>query len=134
MAFHNSGTVKGEKMTLVEPRLYDELGGAEGKTCMVENIFMCPYGEESESLIEDGEWVTEDILCHLYWYHNHWHRHSTFTPASDDMKWYHWNEPGIIDLTSYEDVLKALKDGRLDKIIDQHKEYMKETGCSAWDL
>jgi hypothetical protein len=73
-------------------------------------------------------------MCHLQWYDRHWNRHSTFTPSSDEVKWYHWGEPSIIDLTSYQDILKALKDGRLDKIIDEHKKYMKETGCSAWAL
>jgi hypothetical protein len=97
---HSPEKVRDEKMDSVELRLYEELGGASGKTCAVENTFTCPYGEDSESLIEDGQWIKDDIWCHLHWYHNHWNRQTTFTPPSDEMKWYRWDEPSIIDLTS----------------------------------
>ena len=36
-------------------------------------------------------------------------------------------EPSIIDVTSIEDVLKAVDDGRLDRIIEEYKKYVKET-------
>jgi hypothetical protein len=44
------------------------------------------------------------------------------------MKWYHFNEPPIIDVTRYEDICKALDDGRLDKIVAEHKRYLNESG------
>lgn len=54
--------------------------------------------------------------------------------GSRDMKWYHYGEPDVIDVTSCDDVLKAIDDGRLQRIIEEHKRYMKETGCEAWTL
>jgi len=42
------------------------------------------------------------------------------------MKWYHYGEPSIIDVTSYEDVLKAIEDGRLKKIIEERERYEEE--------
>jgi hypothetical protein len=50
------------------------------------------------------------------------------------MKWYHYNETPIIDVTSYDDILKAIDDGRLNRIIDEHKRYMKETHCEIGNL
>ena len=35
---------------------------------------------------------------------------------------------------SYDDILRSIDDGRLDKIINEHKRYMKETGCEIWNL
>ena len=40
----------------------------------------------------------------------------------------HFNEPPIIDVTNYDDNVQAIEDGRLDRIIDEHLSYMKETG------
>jgi hypothetical protein len=50
------------------------------------------------------------------------------------MKWYHYGEPSIIDVTSYDDALKAREDGRLERIIQEHERYMKETGREIWAL
>jgi hypothetical protein len=50
------------------------------------------------------------------------------------MKWYHYNEPPIIDVTDYDDILRAIDDGRLDTIITEHLRYMKETHCEIWNL
>ncbi|MGA2239692.1 MAG: hypothetical protein ABSG74_10820 [Candidatus Bathyarchaeia archaeon] len=61
-------------------------------------------------------------------------RSHTYTPAASDHEWYHYNEPPIIDVTSYDDVTRAIEDGRLDKIIDEHKRYMKETHAEIWNL
>jgi hypothetical protein len=36
-------------------------------------------------------------------------------------------EPHIIDVGSYDDVTKALEDGRMERIAEEHKRYMKET-------
>lgn len=40
---------------------------------------------------------------------------------------YHFEEPSIIDVTSYEDVLKALEDGIMEKILKEYKKYQEET-------
>lgn len=50
------------------------------------------------------------------------------------MKRYHFNEPPIIDVTSYDDIVHAIEDGRLDRIIDEHLRYMKETDREIWAL
>jgi len=42
------------------------------------------------------------------------------------MKWYHFGEPSIIDVTSYEDIIKAVEDGILEKIIEERKKYEAE--------
>jgi len=44
------------------------------------------------------------------------------------MKWYHYDEPDIIDVTSIEDVDRALEDGRADRIINEYIKYVEETG------
>jgi len=42
------------------------------------------------------------------------------------LEWYHYGELGILDLVSFEDVLKAVGDGGLDKIIGEYGKYLKE--------
>jgi hypothetical protein len=44
------------------------------------------------------------------------------------MKWYHYDEKPIIDITNSDDVAKSLEDGRYDRIVKEHISYMKETG------
>ena len=64
----------------------------------------------------------------MEWYDSHWNRTRTFSPAACEMKWYHYDEPRVIDVTSYEDVMKATEDGRLLKILEEFKKHEKETG------
>ena len=33
-----------------------------------------------------------------------------------------------LDMASYDDITRAIKDGGLDRIIDEHLRYMKEAG------
>jgi len=40
----------------------------------------------------------------------------------------------MIDVTSFDDITQAIADGRLDKIMDKHMRYMKETGREIWNL
>jgi hypothetical protein len=124
---------KQHKMLLVELRLYEELGGAGGRSCRVKIKYACPYGEESEQLIEKGRSV-ETLWKHIGWYDCHWNPSHTYRPSDQEMKWYHYGEPSIIDVTSYDDVLKAREDGRLERIIQEHERYMKETGREIWAL
>ena len=37
-------------------------------------------------------------------------------------------EPEIINVTSLDDIVKAMEDGRFDKVVEEHERYMKETG------
>jgi aromatic ring-opening dioxygenase LigB subunit len=39
-----------------------------------------------------------------------------------------------IDVTSYDDIVEAVDDGRFETIIEEHKRYMEETECEAWAL
>jgi hypothetical protein len=114
-------------------RLFSELGGAGDRTCDVLNFFKCPYGEEYKTLIKNG-WTAETLWEHIEWYDHHWNRDQSFTPSDSQWKWYHYGEPPIIDVSSFEDICKALDDGRLDKIVAEHKRYMKETGYEIWAI
>jgi hypothetical protein len=42
------------------------------------------------------------------------------------LKWYHYGEASIIDVTSFDDIVKAIEDGRFDRIVEEHERYMKE--------
>jgi hypothetical protein len=117
----------------VEYRIYNELAEANNRTCEVLNYFHCPYGDERGQLLEDGDGANR-LWQHIYWYDIHWNRSISYTPGASDMKWYHFDEPSIIDVTNYDDIIRAIDDGRLDRIIDEHTRYMKETGCEIWNL
>jgi len=117
----------------VEWRIYNELGGANDRRCEVVNYFHCPYGDEWRQLQLDGY----DAYClweHIEWYDRHWTPSTTHTPPAAEMKWYHFNEPPIIDVTCYDDIIQAIEDGRLDKITEEHTRYMKETGREIWNV
>jgi hypothetical protein len=43
-------------------------------------------------------------------------------------------EPHIIDVTNYDEIVQAIDDGGLDRIIDEHLRYMKETDRESWAL
>ena len=118
--------VRLDKMRLVELRFYEEVGGAKDKSCLDRNKYRCPYGDESERFVEDGELIY-DLWRLVVWYDRHWNRSRMFEPSPADLKWCHYEEPGIMDVTSYEDVLKAAEDGRLKGIFEEHERYLKET-------
>jgi hypothetical protein len=120
-------------MRLVELRFYEDVGGAEGKSCEVRNKYSCPYGAESEKLIERGA-EAKLVWQEIRWYDRHWSRSATWRPAAREMKWYHYGEPDVVDVTNYDDVLRAIDDGRLQRIVEEHKRYMMETGYDAWAL
>ena len=124
---------KNDAMREVEWRIYNELAEANNRACEVMNFFHCPYGDASRQLLEDGHDASL-LWQHVYWYDIHWNRGTTLTPAAFEMKWYHYSEPPIIDVKIYDDILRSIDDGRLDKIIDEHTRYMKDTGCEIWNL
>lgn len=125
-----SDVVRDDKMLSVELRFYEEVAGAKGKSCEVRNRFKCPFGEESEQLVENGKAI-KSLWKYVEWYNSHWNRSGSVTPGSSDMKWYHYDEPGIIDVTSYDDILRALEDGRLKRITKEYERYEKETESQA---
>jgi hypothetical protein len=131
--YRRPDVVRNDKIRLVKLRFYEDVGSAEGKSCEVKNKYTCPYGEASEQLIEDGS-LANFIWREIEWYNHHWNPSHTFIPAQKEMKWYHYSEPSIIDVTSHDDVIKATDDGRLKRIIEEHERYMKETGYEAGAL
>ena len=61
----------------------------------------------------------------IEYYDDHWNRKkSSFVPPGGE-KWFHFDEEGILDVTSREDILKAVMDGRIGKISDESVEYEK---------
>ena len=124
---------KEDAMRQAEWRIYNELGEANNCTCEIVNYFRCPYGDARRQLLQDGH-DAHRLWQHIYWYDIHWNPSTSYTPAASEKKWYHYDEPPIIDVTSYDDIIRAIEDGRLDRIIDEHTRYMKETGREIWNL
>lgn len=114
-----------DKMRFVNLRLLKEDGGAKGKSCEVRNKYRCPYGEGSEKFIEAGRWI-KALWRVIEWYDHHWNPSSSFRPSIQEKKWYHYDEPGILDVTSYDDIIKAVGDGRLERIIEERRKYEQE--------
>jgi hypothetical protein len=130
---YTSSFRRSDGMRQVEWRIYNELAEANNRTCEVMNYFHCPFGDAWHQLLEDGR-DAKNIWEHIQWYDDHWNRNTYYTPRESEMKWYHYNEPPIIDVANYDDILRAIDDGRLDKIITEHLRYMKETGRKILDL
>jgi len=124
---------KQDAMQQVEWRIYNELAEANNRTCEVMNFFHCPYGDAWRQLLEDGRGANR-LWQHIYWYDHHWNGSPYSTPSRSEQRWYHLSEPAIIDVTSYDDIIRAIDDGRLDKIITEHTRYMKETDRNIWNL
>jgi hypothetical protein len=120
-------------MREVEWRVYNELAGAANRRCNIVNYFKCPYGKECKQLLRDG-YAAHQLWEHVEWYNRHWNRGQSFRPTESERKWYHYGEPAIIDVSSFEDICKARGDGRLEQIAAEHKRYIKETGCESGDL
>ena len=122
-----------DAMRVVEWRIYNELAEAKNRTCEVINYFRCPYPDDREELQHNGVYAVL-LWREIKWYDYHWNSHSSYMPPASEMKWYHFNEPPIIDVTNYDDIVQAIDDGRLDRIIDEHLRYMKETNRKNWAL
>jgi carbonic anhydrase len=83
------------------------------------------FGTESERLVKDGEFVR------FMWkiverYDYHWNGSLYSEPRPKDMKWYHFCEPRVVDVTDYDDIVKALDDGRMERIVKEYERYEKE--------
>lgn len=119
--------IKGDMLPFVELKFLEEDGGTEGRTCrrFKHNKYLCPYGEESKELIRLGG-IVNSLRKLVRFYDFHWNRSSSFTPGAGDEKWFHYDEPGFLDVTSYKDILDALGDGRMDRITDEYVKYEKE--------
>jgi hypothetical protein len=128
--YDKCGTIQAEEFrrqdafTQVKFRILNEHAGAKDRTCDVFNFFKCPYGAEYDALIDRGRAACE-LLRQLQWYDAHWNRNTSVIPAQNEMKWYHFGEPGIIDVTNFDDVMKAAQDGRIQKVAAEHEAYHK---------
>ena len=111
-----------EKMKRVELGFYELEGGAEGKSCDVWNKCLCPFGAKSRELGEFGS-VVRYLLKIVQYYDFHWNAKRGCDVGRGNMEWYHFEEEGFLDVTSREDILKALEDGRIKRIDDERKRY-----------
>ncbi len=110
------------KMADVKLEFFEKEGVSLGKTCEVRNKYLCPYGAGSRRLIRKGG-VVELLWSFIEYYDDHWNRKkNSFVPRGED-KWFHFDEVGFLDVTSREDILKAMDDGRMRKIWAEFDEY-----------
>jgi len=116
---------KDDALRDVHWRVFNELGEANNRTCKVVNYFKCSYGEKRQELVDNGL-LADKIWQHIEWYDRHWVDDHAFTPSASELKWYHYGEASIIDVTSFDDIVKAIEDGRFDRIVEEHERYMKE--------
>ena len=124
-------SLKQEAMRQTRYRIYTI--DLEVPSCEVINYFKCPYGKDRDFLREAGS-VADQIWEHVEWYDRHWNRDLSTEPSAADMKWYHFDDPQILDVTDYKDIDKAIEDGRLKKVIEEHERYMKETDRKIWNV
>lgn len=127
---YRSSSLKEEAMREVRYRIHG--GDGEEPTCNVINYFKCPYSEDRDTLIEYGS-MNKQLWKHIVWYDTHWNRNPSIEHPASEMKWYHFDEPPILDVTDYNDIEKAMEDGRLKRIVEEHERYTKETGHEIWN-
>lgn len=115
---------RSDRMAYVNLEFLEADGGAEGKTCSINNKYLCPYGAKALELIDLGNSV--DFLWRLVkFYDEHWNKLPLYKPPPSEAKWFHWGEAGILDVTSRADILRALEDGRMKKISSEYIGYSK---------
>jgi hypothetical protein len=116
--------VRRDKMLDVELRLYEEIGRAEGKICSDKNRCRCPYKAKSTKLADCGG-TAKKIWELVEFYDGHWNGSLHSTPSAKARQFYHLDEPGFMDVTDYDDVIKACSDGRMIKIKKEYDDYQK---------
>lgn len=114
--------IRQNKTYFVKLRLYEEFGGAKGKSCDVRNKYKCPYGELSEDLARDG-YTVEVMIDAMEWYDLNKKRgfHDDFFSGDGEFD----DESIRVDLASFHDVGEAVSDGRMSKLVNKYMEYMK---------
>jgi len=115
-----------ENMKRVELGFLEHEAGAEEKTCEVSNKSLCPYGARSLELIKYGHLV-EALWKIVEYYDEHWHGNDPHRSTSSYARWYHAAEEDFLDVTSREDILSALEDGRIERIADERRKYEEAT-------
>jgi hypothetical protein len=116
--------VKENKMHDVELKLYEEIGRAEGKACIEGNRYNCPYKAKSTKLADCGS-TAKFIWKLVKYYDDYWNGSPDITPCAGVRRFCHFGEPSIIDVTDYEDIIRACSDGRMMKIKKEHDEFQK---------
>jgi hypothetical protein len=128
----SADAVKAEKMKRVLLEFMEVDGKAKGKVCKVHNKFLCPYGSKSRELVKLGDII--HYLWRLVEFHDrYWNYPEKFGSSRDEAGWFHPGEPRIIDVTSREDILNALEDGRIDKIASEFRRHEKASEKSTAD-
>jgi len=100
--------VRRDKMLDVELRLYEEIGRAKGKICTDNNRCRYRYKAKSTKLADCGG-TAKRIWELVEFYDEHWNGSLYSAPRPKDMKWYHFDEQRIVDMTDYETWLRFLK-------------------------
>ena len=114
--------IRSGKIAQVKLGFLERDAGTEGRTCDARNKFLCPYGSGSQELIKLGSGV--GFLWRLLdFYDSYWNRTATSCVPPGWERWFHFGEQSIVDLTSREDILASLEDGRIDRIAQQFAEY-----------
>jgi hypothetical protein len=118
--------IRDEKMKRVELEFLELYGGTEGKTCEERNKCLCPYGAKSLELLELGHRVK--MLWEIVeYYHRYWHSSNFSSSSKNGYEWYHTDEEGFLDVTSREDLLKAVEDGRIERIAEERRKHDEAT-------
>jgi hypothetical protein len=112
--------IRDAKMKRVELEFLELYGGTEGKDCEARNKCLCPYGAKSSELIKLGHQV-KMLWKIVEYYHSHWHSSKFCGPSKSDYQWYHLDEEDFLDVTSLEDILKAVEDGRIERIAEERQ-------------
>ena len=89
------------------------------------NRFRCPYGEKAKKLVKWGR-LARFAWWMIKWHNLYWKGSSSVIPSECDSKCYHLGEPSIMDMADYDDVVKALYDGRMARIMREYERYEKE--------
>jgi hypothetical protein len=108
---------KSAKMARVQLGFLEIDGAAEGKFCAVHNKYLCPYGPKSGEFVKLGNMVRYLWLL-IEFYDRYWNNPKGCTKPLKEAKLNHIDKPSLIEVTSRDDILKALEDGRIDKIIE----------------
>ena len=128
---YTSSFLKSDLMRHAKWRTYSEVGGTKERSCNVKNYFHCPYMKKRQKLMDDGE-AAYELWKLVEWYDRHWNPSHSTQPTPSEMEWYHFDEPRIIDVTDFDDIMRARSDGRLRKIMREHSRYMKEQEQDRW--
>jgi hypothetical protein len=118
-------TSKSAEMARVQLRFLEVDGAAEGKACAVRNKYLCPYGKKSRELVKRGDMVRYLWLL-IEFYDRHWNNLKGYKTPLREAKSCQVGDSSLLEVTSRDDILKALEDGRMDKIVEEFRKHNKK--------